>query len=213
MRKEMPWTLVEKKSQNVKCTKRKSRETTLNAIEEIFKTNKNKSFSLAEIHKLLGEKRKGASIAVAKLHKDNKIKIVRFLENGAKTISPCYQYKNGKDEAVKIIKQSSSQCKRLKLTSICDFVRNSSVLPFNSAIVGKIIKNAEQKHLEAFYVKTNTTYARYYKKEDLESIVNQKPKSTKAVSKKKSTKRRVYIAKEKKPVTLNLFGFKITISK
>ena len=214
MRKEMPWTLEEKKVKSTKVSKSKKRsskgKSLYSTIEELLKQNKDKEFSLHEIHEKVGKERVSVSAAIKTLYRNKKIKIVRFKENTANSAVPLYQYKNGKSEEIEIIEYNSPKCKKMQLVSIYEFLRNSKGLNDNLISVSDLKKKLRKANLKGTYVKTNTVYAHYYKKEDLERLTATK-KSVKCKSSNKKTV--LSSAKKEKVLKFKIFGFTITISR
>lgn len=206
MRKELPWTLEEKKSQ--KTTKKVGKGSLTMSIKSLFKENKNKKFSAAEISNLFNCSGSMARRVLYEFYKNKEIKIVEFKGSTTKnSLLPLYQNITGKDKAVEVIDCNSTKCKKLKLVSIHGFLENYEDSASNTSVLSKLKKKAEKAKIEKTYVKTSTKYACYYKEDDLKNLIIKK-KSVKNKRRPRKVK-----AEKNKPISFNFFGLKISISK
>lgn len=216
MRKEIPWTLEEKKMKSKRSIKNKSkiakRNSLYKTIEELFKQNSNKEFSLRELCEKVEAERSNVSAAVRTLHKDKKIKIVGFREDATHSAVPLYQYKSGKCQEIEVLNCNSTKFKKMKLMSVYNFIKTSKDLNYNLVSVADLKKRLRKSRCQGIYVKTDTIYACYYKKEDLEGVVETKKNSKRKLINNSSKPTNSSVKKEK-ALKFKILGFTITISR
>lgn len=165
MRKEMPWTLKEKKpyEKEAKKQNRVKKENSFSLIQDLFVSNKNKLFTVAQVAEKIGRGIPMTSTVIAQLKEKGEIKVVKMTEKGGNPI-PSYQHKSGNKKELNII---NLKCHR-GMTTFPDFTKRNNVV--NEI---KFRYSVKASDLPKFIVKTNSGYAYGYREKDLRAALKE----------------------------------------